>query len=86
MSNPQILLLPADEWSKVASAVTVGRIHIISSIPIEYYSFFKVEDDPPPFGLEGAEILQRIDDISSSFKIDVYIYPLGSIGKVRVDI
>ena len=87
MANPDIQTLPADTWTKVASAVTGGQIHKITSTPIAYFTFYKVAGDPAPVGRNiGEQRLEDTDDISSMSAIDVYVYPLGGIGKIRVDL
>ena len=87
MANPDLQTLTANVWTKVAQAVTGGQIHKITSIPTSYFTFYKVTGDPAPVGLNiGEQRLDESEDISSISAIDVYVYPLGGIGTVRVDL
>jgi len=87
MANPQLLTLTADAWNKVAQSVTGGQIHIITSIPTAYFTFYKVAGDAAPVGLNiGEQRLFDSEDISSISAIDVYVYPVGGTGKLRVDL
>jgi len=87
MANPDIQTLTADTWTKVAEAVTGGKIYIITSTPTAYFTFYKVAGDTAPVGLNiGEQRLFDSEDISSISQIDVYVYPVGGTGKLRVDL
>lgn len=87
MANPDVQTLTADVWTKVAQAVTGGQIHKITSTPTSYFTFYKVSGAAAPVGLNiGEQRLEDSQDISSMTQIDVYVYPLGGTGKIRVDL
>lgn len=89
MANPAIINVPADQWTKVATAVTSGLIHRIETDPNKYLQTFRLTGEAAPTNItDGALAFKNGDPeiISNSVNIDVYIYPVKKSGVVRVDI
>lgn len=86
MSNPNVQILPADEWTRVATAVTVGVIDIVTSTPIAYFRTYRIPDSSPPVGLQNVKQLFDGEPINATEKVDVYVFPSGGIGKIVVNI
>jgi len=86
MANPEILTLPADEWTKVAEDVTEGIIDIVTSTPKAYFRTYRITGDPPPSGLDGVKRLRDGEHISAISSVDVYVFPVGGVGKVTVNL
>lgn len=90
MANPVFVDCPEDVWTKVATNVTTGIIHKKSERPEEYLQMFKLTGDPAPtLKTDGARIFQDLDiseKISATVGIDVYVYPSGAAGRVRIDV
>jgi len=79
-------------WTKVASAVTMGYIHVSNTDPTVFYQTWRNAGDsaPPedkPFSIDGqVRLLEPVDEIISDIPIDVYIYAADRTGIVRVDL
>lgn len=87
MSNPVVIECPADAWTKVATSVKKGIIWIMYSSPHVYLQTWKQTGDPAPtLRSEGIPILNQCNPIQATINIDVYIYPVGKPGCVRVDL
>lgn len=88
MADPLIIALTKDVWTKVATNVTSGQVHITRSAPSIYEQTYRDtggsaptnEVDAIKFDPSGTEV------ISSSLGIDVYIKAKGVAGAVRVDL
>lgn len=89
MAIPVFEDCPAGEWTIVATNVTVGQIHMITLTPGLYQQTYRdtgeaaptLESDGVP-AFPGGEPLA----ISADAPIDVYIWPKGAAGRVRVDL
>ena len=86
MANPIIVECPADTWTKVASAVNTGVVHIKDRTPGKYLHTYRTADDPAPVNLDDAIPFEPLAVISSSFPIDVYILPVDKDGEVLVSL
>lgn len=87
MADPELKILPANEWSIIAQSITAGVIHRVSSTPQAYYTFYKAKGGSAPVGLNiGERRLTDSERISSKSQIDVYIYPLNAEGIIRIDL
>lgn len=90
MSNPVFVDCPADQWTKVATAVITGQIWRVGRKPKYMQTYRETADPVPTERSDGVLVfpLEDIDseDISSSSPIDVYLYPIGSAGRVRIDL
>lgn len=89
MANPVFVDCPADEWTKVATDVTTGQIWKANTTPA-YLQTYKLTGEAAPSDRgEGMKLFSddnNSEEISSSEPIDVYVFPVGAIGRVRVDI
>jgi hypothetical protein len=87
-NNPIYKDCPANVWTLVASGVTGGFLNRILSTPSKYlWCYRKVRDPEPTDITEGITIFDR-DDVQSlpvSTGLDIYIYPIGADGRVRLD-
>jgi hypothetical protein len=91
MANPELIDCPANTWTKVATNVTSGIIHIdLPYLNIEWYQTYRQTGESAPSDLDGANgsarLLKPSDDIDSSTAVDVYVWPRSEDGKVRVDL
>jgi hypothetical protein len=87
MANPAVTACTKDAWTKVATSVTSGQVHILSNAPNQYSHTYRVTGDPAPTTLAEAVTLSQVSTpISSPSNIDVYIYAHGAAGSVRVDL
>ena len=94
MSNPVFIDCPANVWTKVATNVTVGRIHKKSEQPQEYlHTYRDTGGSAPANDTAGREEGVRMfidggitEQITNSFAIDVYVFPVGAAGRIRADL
>jgi len=86
MANPVVVACPADVWTKVATGVLSGIVHIISTKPDAYLQTYRDTLGAPPTDLSEAVPFKSPMQISNSVAIDVYVRPRGNAGSVRVDL
>jgi hypothetical protein len=87
MPNPNLVSCPADTWTKVATNVTTGNIWIADKSPNKYLQTYVLTGQAAPAGTAiGIAIVGDGMPIANTVGIDVYIYPIGELGKVRVDV
>lgn len=90
MENPVTVNCPAGQWTLVAENVTSGYIRKLNEQPYAYLSTYRLTGEAAPTDKsEGIVIFRDLEineKISASQGIDVYLYPITSAGKVRVDI
>lgn len=87
MADPVLIDCPADTWTKVVTNETSGMIHIKDSSPNVYLQTYRdTGGGVPTLADEGVIIEGNAIEVSSSGAIDVYIYPKGAAGRVRVDL
>ena len=90
MENPVIVDCPANQLTLVDENVTSGQIHKLYEQPYGYLQTYRINGDAAPTGkTEGVMIFNEFkitEEISAEQGIDVYLYPITSDGKVRVDI
>ena len=89
MANPAIVAAAADQWNLIASGVTNGQVHRKDTSPSVYLQTYRSAGDPAPTDKsEGVQVFVAGDqaDIAATSAIDVYLYPVGSDGAVRVDL
>ena len=86
MANPLIVACPADAWTKVATGVTTGVVHILSTKPNRYLQTYRVTAGAAPADNDDAVPFTTPLQISAAAAIDVYIQPVGEAGSVRVDL
>ncbi len=89
MSNPVFVDCPADAWTKVATAVTTGQLWKANTAP-GYLQTYKLTGETAPSDRgEGMKLFsddKNSEEISSSDPIDVYVFAVGAVGRVRVDV
>ena len=86
MSDPVITPCPANKWTKVATNVTSGIVHIMSTDPSEYVQTYRDTGGSVPTTLADGVSFETPLLISALAGIDVYIRPSGRAGSVRVDL
>lgn len=89
MANPVITACPADTWTKVATNVYRGQVHLISFSPNKYlHTYRDTGEAAPSASTEGVPVSDSSLPIiaDSTEPIDVYIYAIGVAGSVRVDL
>lgn len=89
MSNPLFVDCPADVWTKIATAVTTGQVWKAQSVA-EYLQTYRLTGETAPTDRgEGMKLFaddKNSEEINSSAPIDVYVFVVGSAGRVRVDV
>lgn len=90
MADPVIVACPQNVWTKVATNVTSGLVHIKNNNPGVYLQTYRVTAGAAPDDVtdldEGVAIIGPSIPIEATAGIDVYIMPRGAAGSVRVDI
>lgn len=90
MADPVLTACTANAWTKVATNVTAGQIHIIDTSPVgQYLQTYRDTGGAAPAGTPGDEAVLIADKsipIAAPAGIDVYIYARGGAGRVRVDL
>lgn len=85
MPNPVIVPCPVNAWTKVATNVLSGAVKTLSTAPAKYYETYRLTGEAAPAGITEAFPFKGVLGISSDVAIDVYVYPKGAAGSVRVD-
>jgi len=86
MADPVLVPCPADQWTKVATAVTIGQIWK-QRTDLEYWQTYRATGGAAPSDLTDAQAwVGQSAKISAPSAIDVYIYPKKKAGSVRVDL
>lgn len=86
MANPAIVACAADAWTKVATNVTTGMVHVKMSRP-SYSQTYRLTGEAAPTDLTDAIPLpDGSHAISATAGIDVYIWSHQYAGAVRVDV
>ncbi len=85
-TNPTTVACPADTWTKVASSIKEIEITIILTRPNLYLYTFRDAGDAAPSDQTDALVLPPGIEttISSPTDIDVYVFPRGAAGKIRI--
>jgi len=87
MANPAIVACTKDTWVKVATNVTAGQVHKLSSAPSQYSHTYRATGEAAPTTRAEAVVMSAVSlPISAAAAIDVYIYAHGAAGSVRVDV
>ena len=86
MTNPVFKAIPADAWEKIATNVQTGSIHILNPTDEGWFQTFVDTGDPAPTDAPEVKLKFQSDDIDSSVGIDVYVYHVGAVGRLRVDL
>ncbi len=86
MADPVIVACPADVWTKVATSVISGQVHIKDTRPGVYLQTYRdTGGAAPTLQSEGVQIVEGTTPISAADGIDVYIRPVGAVGVVRLN-
>jgi hypothetical protein len=86
-ANPTTHAITANTWTKVATNVTEGWVHILGRSTRQYRHTYRLTGDAAPTDVdEGAIFTSNSEPISSTVGIDVYICTISRAGKVRVDL
>jgi len=87
MANPAVTACTKDTWTKVATNVTVGKVHILSKAPSQYAQTYRMTGEAAPTAVAEAVVMPDVTfTISAAAAIDVYVYAFGAAGSVRVDV
>ncbi|KPK96021.1 hypothetical protein AMJ80_02455 [bacterium SM23_31] len=91
MADPVYVDCPADAWTKVATGITTGQLwrKKLGPVYLQTYRMTTNPANPAPTDQEdGVQIFTANNNIpiSATAPIDVYIFPVGAAGRVRVDI
>ena len=81
--------ITAGEWTKVATDVQSGAIFSISpSTTKVWYTIRDTGEDPPDAGdLDAEQVeLEVAHPIQAAAPIDIYLWPVGTNIKIRVDL
>lgn len=84
MADPAVVDCPKGVWTKVATNVTTGLVHILKTDPSAYYQTYRDTGGAAPADLSDAVPFDSPLQISASAGIDVYVQPNGEDGSVRV--
>lgn len=87
MANPAVTACAKDAWTKVATNVTAGQVHILSKAPSQYAHTYRLTGGDAPTTIAEAVVMEETSiPISAAAAIDVYVYAYGAAGSVRVDV
>lgn len=88
MADPRIVELVADEWVKVATAVKFGSLTILSRSPNDYLHDNRDTGGAKPTDRSTAKHFNKTGEepINNSVRIDVYVFSIGGVGKLIVDV
>jgi hypothetical protein len=87
MANPAVTACTKDAWTKVATNVTAGKVHILSGAPSQYSQTYRLTGGDAPTTLAEAVVISSATfTITAAAAIDVYVYAHGAAGSVRVDV
>ena len=91
MSTPVFVALPADTWTKIATNILRGQVHLVSTKPnVVRYTYIQPTGAAAPANdaALGTPVFEGVTTESLSFitGADVYLRPDGAIGRVRVDL
>ena len=89
MADPVFVNIPAGEWTKIATNVVTGQVHKVLSIPVYMQTYRLTGGGAPTLLTDGVLAFANgavTDQVSASAAIDVYLWCVGSAGRVRVDI
>lgn len=85
MADPTIIEIPKDVWVKVADNKLTGQIHQLL-VTRNYKYTYRDAGNLAPTDLTDAIDMGPTLEISTTIPIDVYVYCVGKIGKIRADL
>ena len=89
MADPVFEDINEGAWKKIATNVTSGMVRKVDTSPDKYLQTYRDTGGAAPTLLtEGFPVFVESDSvpISSNIGIDVYLWAIGSDGRVRVDL
>ena len=91
MATPVFVDLPANTWTKIATNVTVGQVHLVKNSPNTIRSTYIQPTGaaaPADNAALGVPVFEtgHTEIISFNAAADVYLRPEGEVSRVRVDI
>lgn len=90
MANPVLIDIDEGKWNLIATGVTTGMVHRKSEEPNLYFQTYRLTGEAAPTTLdEGIKLFINSvisEPISAVAAVDVYVWPVGSNGRVRVDL
>ncbi len=86
-ANPVAVTCLKDQWTIVATAVTIGTIEIVKDSPTIYSYTYVLTGQAAPTDLDEAVSMRFPGKpISNSVAIDVYVYAQVEAGEVVVSL
>ena len=85
MADPAVTPCPTDAWTKVATGVTTVTGRVIDESPSKYLWTYRVTLGAAPTDLTDAVPFKDLLSATFGAASDVYIYPVGQAGSVRID-
>ena len=91
MATPVFVALPADTWTKIATNVVQGQVHLVDSGPnIIRSTYIQPTGDPAPADNAALGVPAFVgvttEEINFTAAADVYLRPEGGASRVRVDV
>lgn len=87
MANPIVISIPANQWTIVATGVTIGQIEYFSPESKNVLVTHRDTGDPEPTDLNDASLLPRgATPISDSMPIDVWVYCTNGTASLKVSL
>ena len=88
MASPNVIALPAGEWTKVATNVTHGVIDRLSGASPAIQATYRMNREAAPEDLADASLMDGDQIIiQAPAGIDVYLYASGeTAGSVKVSV
>ena len=87
MADPVVIECPQEVWTKVATNVMTGIVHVKEGINLNWFQTYRNTGNPAPTNLEDAvNLIKPMELISNTIGIDIYVYPMRGDGTVRVDL
>ena len=91
MATPTFIALPADTWTKIATNITTGQVHLVDNGPNVIRSTYiqptgaAAPANDPALGVPAFEGVTT-ESMQFSAGADVYLRPEGEASRVRVDV
>ena len=91
MAIPVFVDLPKDTWTKIATNINQGQMHLVDTSPnVMRYTYIQPTGAAAPADNDalGIPVFEGITTQSLSFSVgaDVYLRPYGEVSRVRVDL
>ena len=88
MANPVFVTCAKDAWTKVATNVQTGFVHMVLGANGYLQAYVDTTDPAPTLETQGVVAFENsgTEAISATAGIDIYIWAHDKAGKVRVDL